>query len=181
VSDGVLICTSRVPGWRQLPGRARWSLVRRNGIVVLLAAGGLFAVAVPCLVSGWLVPELLGTVGVLAAGAVAIYGVFLIGRRIVRGRPALTYLVTANDFETSFGEQTRRFRFDEFVRAEWTPNGWLLHRAGARPWLMVRRAFGPRDAEKLREILTAHGLLGDAADPAAGRSAVPATAATDDA
>ena len=176
MSDDVLIYTSRVPGWRQMPGRARWLLVRRNGIVTLLAAGALLAVAVPCLVSGWLVPELLGTVGVPAAGAVASYGVFLVGRRIVRGRPALSYVVTAKGFETSFGDQTQRFRFDEFVRAEWTPSGWLLHRAEGRPWLMVRMAFGPRDEEKLRQILTANGLLDDAADP----PALPAKATTDD-
>jgi hypothetical protein len=176
VSDDVLIYTSRVPRWRQVPGRDRWSLLCRNGIVTLLAAGALLAVAIPCLVSGWLVPEMLGTVGVPAAGAVASYGIFLVGRRIVRGRPALNYVVTANGFETSFGEQTRRFRFDEFIRAEWTPNGWLLHRADGRPWLMARLAFGPRDEEKLRQILTAHGLLGGAADPAAA----PATAPTDD-
>jgi hypothetical protein len=178
VSDDVLIYTSRVPGWRQVPGQARWLLLRRNGIVTLLAAGVLLAVAVPCLVSGWLVPEMLGTVGVPAAGAVASYGMFLVGRRIVRGRPALTYVVTAKGFETSFGEQTQRFRFDEFVRAESTPKGWLLHRVEGRPWLMARMAFGPRDEEKLRQILTARGLLGDAADPVPGGSGAPAT--TDD-
>jgi len=165
VSDEVLIYTSRVPGWRQVPGRARWALLRRNGILTVLAAGVLFAVAMQCLISGWLVPELLGTIGVPAAGAVAAYGLFLVGRQIVRGRPALIYVVTANGFETSFGEETRRFRFDEFVRAEWTSNGWLLHRAEGRPWLMVRRSFGRRDEETLRQILTAQGLLGDAADP----------------
>jgi hypothetical protein len=164
VSDEVLIYTSRVPRWRQVPGRDRWSLLRHNGIVTLLAAGALLAVAVPCLVSGWLVPEMLGTVGVPAAGIVALYGMFLVGRRIVHGRPALSYVVTASGFETSFGEQTRRFRFDEFVRAEWTSRGWLLHRAEGKPWLMMRLAFGPRDEERLRQILTARGLLGDGAD-----------------
>jgi hypothetical protein len=180
MSEDVLIYTSRVPSWRQVPGRARWSLLRRNGIVALFTAGGLLAIAIPCLVSGWLVPELLGTVGVPAAGAVASYGLFLVGMRIVRGRPALRYVVTGNGFEASFGEQTWRFRFDEFVSAEWTPNGWQLHRAEGRPWLMMRMAFGPRDEEKLRQILTANGLLGDAADPAAGRSTGPETATTDD-
>jgi hypothetical protein len=112
---------------------------------------------------------MLGTVAVLAAAALAAYALLLVGRRIVRGRPALRYTVTADGFETTFGQETSAFRFDEFVRAERTDKGWLLHRAQGRPWLMARLAFGPREEEQLRQVFAARGLLNETGRSDAGR------------
>jgi hypothetical protein len=177
VGRDVLINTSRVPSWRDLSGRARWSLVLNNGIVTVATAVVILAVGIPCLVSGWLFPELLGTLAVLTAAGVAAYGLYLIGRRVVRGRPALRYVVTTDGFESTFGDQASEHRFDEFVRAEPTERGWLLHREKGRPWLMVKVAFGPREDQQLRQVLAEHGLLDGWAggEPAsAGPAAGPA-------